>query len=884
MNSFRSVCLISRRKRISFFFFAAAFFFLWQAGFGKCFGADFFSGIGLPETILVASARPTGDSLISLPDKKENSDSTGKTAPATAPKTKYPRPNEMLQGVVYDLKRTKDLKPSGIQSASDNLSRANSFLQVTKGFVLGQWTTKIGGDGLTRYSDLDNYFCLPTHLANSFFYLADSHPEDAPRLLHSESDMNAGAWVGIWSGYIVAPFTGKFRFVGFGDDQLLVRFNKKIVLDYGWAITTMGIRTAAYSNIISNLSGSPADASQAQLIQNSPLYSSYRLETFPASYSNNWAYGLQRGAIQTVQKGQIIPIEILIGEIGDGSFSTALFVEQLDSKGRPLNNNPQKLPLFRTTTHLPPHSSVDLIPDFEDDGPIWKVVDQFGKTIPAKTFAGQKVRIGLQLDDGIDTNQQTVASTTTTKPKTAASSVNYEDELPGVLYDLKQTSDGESTGLMEMQSGKQFNRIRTMLSVWNLPDTAGKESVMVPYLKRFVVSNWPHKSDSTGQLSFNEFRQFSRSPVNSFKSYFYQPIISSANAPKSYSGDGRVSDGGWVAINSGYVVAPFTGKFRFVGFGDDALVVRFNNQIVLDYGWYALSLGKMLDDTWEWKAILGGTAAKTDPQNRMVLNNPVYSQCKLETYFSSMFDGHGLAKGVPISVTKGKHYPIQILVTDIISGSFGTALLIERLDSTGVPLKKDPAKLPLFRTSSTLPGHSSGSSFPDFDDDSPIWKVVDAKGKPIPSHKPPVVEETQVADEKTPDAALKNESVVQEKQPAESTSLPQRDPNLRKVVSKTTRGNITTETVTEYGDTTIETVTTTEVNGDTTIQTTVMTETKKGIVVKKSSSTTTTTKQPDTSSDSSAQSSAEPQTEQAKEKSKPAYNPFGYTQPLPEDD
>ena len=314
-------------------------------------------------------------------------------------------------------------------------------------------------------------------------------------------------------------------------------------------------------------------------------------------------------------------------------------------------------------------------------------------------------------------------------------SANYEDELPGVLYDLKQTSNGESTGLMEMQEGKQFNRMRTILSVWNLPDTAGKESLMVPYLKRFVVSNWPHRTDSTGQLFFNEFNQFSRSPVNSYKSYFYQPIISSANAPKSYSGDGRVSDGGWVAINSGYVVAPFTGKFRFVGCGDDALVVRFNNQIVLDYGWYALSLGKRLDDTWDWRSILGGTAAKTDPQNRMVLNNPVYSQCKLETYFPSVFDKHGLAKGVPISVTKGKHYPIQVLVTDIESGSFGTALLIERLDSTGVPLKKDPAKLPLFRTSSALPGHSSGSGFPDFDEDSPIWRVVDSNGKSIPSHK-----------------------------------------------------------------------------------------------------------------------------------------------------
>lgn len=879
--------------------FISAVILLNLIGSGAVFGADHHAGSD-PKSLIVASARPArsgtadNDSLISLPDnsgKSTKQTKSSNTTAATAQPSKYPRPNEMLQGVVYDLKRTKGLKPSGIQSASDDLSRANSFLQITKGFVLGQWTTKIGNDGVTRYPDLDNYFCLPTRLANSFFYLADSNPEDAPRLLHSESDMNAGAWVGIWSGYVVAPFTGKFRFVGFGDDQLLVRFNKKIVLDYGWAITTMGIRTAIYSNIISNLSGSPADASQAQLIQNSPLYSSYKLETFPASYSNNWAYGLQRGAIQTVQKGQVIPIEILIGEIGDGSFSTALFIEQLDSKGRPLKASPKKLPLFRTTSHLPPHSSTDLIPDFEDDGPIWKVVDQFGKTIPAKTFAGQNVRIGLQLDDGIETKQQTVASATTAKPKTAAPAVNEEDELPGVLYDLKQTADGSPTYLMDLQGGKQFNRLRTTLSVWNLPDTADTESIMVPYLKRFVLSNWPHKTDSVGVPSYNEFNKFFRSTVTPYRSSFYQPFTPSVTAPKTFFNDTQVSDAGWVGIHTGYVVAPFTGKFRFVGFGDDAMVVRFNNQLVLDYGWYALSLGKMLDDSWDYKGILGGTAARTDPQNRLLLENPIYSQCKLETYFPSTCDKHGLAKGIPISVIKGRSYPIEILVTDIVSGGdFGMALFTERLDSDGTPQKKDPAKLPLFRTSSHLPNHPSGS-LPDFDEDSPIWKIVNSKGKPIPSHKPPVTEEKQVVEEKKEDAASKkDEAVAQEKQPAESTSQPQRDPNLKKVVSTMTRGNYTTQTVTEYnGDTTIETVTTTEVNGDTTTITTETTESRKGFVVKKTTTTTTTTgNQP--ASQSSNQSETEKaagnsssETNTTPKKNNPTYNPFGYTSPLMED-
>ena len=139
MYPFRHVCSISRRKKVLFFFFAAAFFFLWQAGPGKCFGADSIGGIGLPDPILVASARPTGNSLISLPSEMAGSTATKTTA--AVPTTKYPRPNEMLQGVVYDLKRTKDLKPTNLIGGNEaNMNKVvdrSVFGSMTKPFVNG---------------------------------------------------------------------------------------------------------------------------------------------------------------------------------------------------------------------------------------------------------------------------------------------------------------------------------------------------------------------------------------------------------------------------------------------------------------------------------------------------------------------------------------------------------------------------------------------------------------------------------------------------------------------------------------------------------------------------------------------------------------------------
>lgn len=462
--------------------------------------------------------------------------------------------------------------------------------------------------------------------------------------------------------------------------------------------------------------------------------------------------------------------------------------------------------------------------------------------------------------------------------------IRDEDKLPGVLYDLKLTSDGMPTRLMASQDGKQFNRLRTALSVWNLPDTSGKESVVIPFLKRFVLSNWPYKTDSAGNLYFREFNLFSRSSVTPYRSFFYQPFLSSDTAPKSFSNDSKFSPGvGWVGIHAGYVMAPFTGKFRFVGYGNDALVVRFDNQLVLDYGCYALSIGKKLDDTWDFIPILSGTAARTDPQKRMVLENPIYSKCKLDLYSASMFDKHGMAKGVPVSVIRGQCYPIEILVSDIEQNRFCMALFAERLDSDGNPLKENPVKLPLFRTTSELPGHSSDSSFPDFDEDSPIWKVVDAKGKPIPSRS---------------QAAVKAENVTDPKKDSQEKPSSAQESNPKKSVTKTRNGNVITETAVEQnGDTTIETVTTTEANGDTTVQTKVVTESIKGVPVKKTTTTSTSVvvefypdaspaesprqipekKEPASSGKASSSETSGDKTPSSTEKGK--HNPFGYTRP-----
>jgi len=178
---------------------------------------------------------------------------------------------------------------------------------------------------------------------------------------------------------VVAPFSGKFRFLGSADDVILVRFNKQIVLDYGWASYSVG---TYFNNSFPNgeqdlrlLKESSANSTRNK----SPLYSKQKLEVYPpqrGGSASNPAHSLAKGAVITVQEGEVYPIEVLISEMPGGSYYQALYIERLNNNGQPLDPNPSTRPLFRTTIALPEKQPSLPFPQFTtyDAGLIWKVV------------------------------------------------------------------------------------------------------------------------------------------------------------------------------------------------------------------------------------------------------------------------------------------------------------------------------------------------------------------------------------------------------------------------------------------------------------------------------------------------------------------------------
>ena len=282
----------------------------------------------------------------------------------------------MLQGVFYDLKQTRN------RQASDDFrndpgtgeyrhERVAPTLRIMQSFVNGSWQRQYDNEGRVHYPALDKYYCSPTRLWSSCFFSENIAASEAPKAYQCEKDVKPAAWVCIYSGNVVAPFTGKFRFVGAADDVMFVRFNKEIVLDYGCATFSSGEFWAMSrddNNIRQLKSGSSND-----IRRKSSLYSKQNLEVYPAR-NGGAAFDLAKGLPISVKEGEVYPIEVLISEIPGGHYAQALYIEQLDDNNQPLmNDSSGRMTLFRTTLDLPEQPTRDF-PEFNPYGPIWRVV------------------------------------------------------------------------------------------------------------------------------------------------------------------------------------------------------------------------------------------------------------------------------------------------------------------------------------------------------------------------------------------------------------------------------------------------------------------------------------------------------------------------------
>ncbi len=263
-----------------------------------------------------------------------------------------------LEGTFYDFKQTKSGASTGITPNS-----TNQILSLYNEFFTGGWNERT----------FSKYYKSPTKLYSGVFMLPTCKAEYAPHAFKCSDKVQPSAWGVIYRGKIVAPATGKFRFVGIADDVMAVRFNRKMVLEAGWSVPTINQNNRGL--------GSEAGYRNDVVAGKHPSKAGYKFLNVPGIPKwNNELGGLTAGDTFSVREGQTYPIEIFISEIPGGAFGFALLIEDVTDGEKGAGN----LQLFRTDMSTPTAGEVQKLlseagfgggglewPQYSSDSLIW---------------------------------------------------------------------------------------------------------------------------------------------------------------------------------------------------------------------------------------------------------------------------------------------------------------------------------------------------------------------------------------------------------------------------------------------------------------------------------------------------------------------------------
>lgn len=266
---------------------------------------------------------------------------------------------EALVGTFYDLKQTSDRKPTGLSN--------EQVKEVIRDFTSRGWKER----------SLARYYRAPQTLRQNRIYIPKMSADAAPAAFGCEKEVQPSRWMVVYRGVVSPPSTGRYRFVGAGDDVLVVRFDNRHVFDYGYTSGTTGVQL---SGSLPALRGESNDRDLAKRLRGFPMKLPLTLLQYDTT--RNWngdIGGLAVGPEFEAVAGRSYPIEILISEIPGGLFCASLLVEELGGDKRRTSAGLPILPLFRLDGGQPEAAKSDNAPPFDPEGPVWKFVGEGGR-------------------------------------------------------------------------------------------------------------------------------------------------------------------------------------------------------------------------------------------------------------------------------------------------------------------------------------------------------------------------------------------------------------------------------------------------------------------------------------------------------------------------
>jgi hypothetical protein len=118
-----------------------------------------------------------------------------------------------LAGSLYDLKQTAEGDPvPGMNN--------REYFEVLEQFQRS-WSEAV----------LAKYYKADVELYTRQLFIPLVQASQAPKAFGAEKEIKPIHWVALYKGEWVSPFTGTMRFAGQGDNVLVVRLNRKVVLD-----------------------------------------------------------------------------------------------------------------------------------------------------------------------------------------------------------------------------------------------------------------------------------------------------------------------------------------------------------------------------------------------------------------------------------------------------------------------------------------------------------------------------------------------------------------------------------------------------------------------------------------------------------------------------
>ena len=216
-----------------------------------------------------------------------------------------------LIGTLYDLKQTADRKPTSAAPANTGIA---PYRTSVREFLESGWSA----------GRLQRFFKSPDKLVSGQLFITGRSADDAPKAFEVEKLMKPSRWVVHYRCYVEMPSSLPFRFVGSGDDFLIVRWNRKIALDDGYETYLAG-------------GGNYKDFGVK-------VTQEFKVDRRPGGL-----HRLKAGPWIQVTKGTKVPVEVLIGETPGGVFDCYLAIEVAKS-GTKVNGQYEgegKLKLFR---------------------------------------------------------------------------------------------------------------------------------------------------------------------------------------------------------------------------------------------------------------------------------------------------------------------------------------------------------------------------------------------------------------------------------------------------------------------------------------------------------------------------------------------------------